>query len=108
MLNPDGVANGSHRCGLAGTDLNRAWKNPCPQKSPTIFWTKMLWKYLVDNGHRPLVSPIVSFTLDERNPTYEIRFHVIFMDIVAKKMCLRLDARMDLLLMKEKSESFPV
>ncbi|KAJ3409345.1 Cytosolic carboxypeptidase 1 [Chytridiales sp. JEL 0842] len=56
LLNPDGVVNGSHRCGLAGTDLNRAWKHPDKWTSPTIFWTKKLWKYLVDLGFRPLVS----------------------------------------------------
>ncbi|KAI9362059.1 hypothetical protein DFJ73DRAFT_891664 [Zopfochytrium polystomum] len=56
MLNPDGVINGSHRCGLAGTDLNRHWKSPCRTKSPSIFWTKMLWKYIVEKGHRPLIA----------------------------------------------------
>ncbi|KAI8617495.1 hypothetical protein BC830DRAFT_1113250 [Chytriomyces sp. MP71] len=56
MLNPDGVIAGSHRCGLAGTDLNRAWQQPCPIKTPSIYWTKMLWRYLVDMGKRPLLS----------------------------------------------------
>ena len=28
MLNPDGVINGNYRCSLAGSDLNRRWKNP--------------------------------------------------------------------------------
>ncbi|KAJ3075407.1 Cytosolic carboxypeptidase 1 [Podochytrium sp. JEL0797] len=56
MLNPDGVIAGNHRCGLGGTDLNRAWQCPSETRSPTIYWTKMLWKYLVDKGKRPLVS----------------------------------------------------
>ncbi|KAJ3028713.1 UNVERIFIED_CONTAM: Cytosolic carboxypeptidase 1 [Siphonaria sp. JEL0065] len=56
MLNPDGVIAGNHRCGLGGTDLNRAWQSPSPSRTPTIYWTKLLWKYLVDKGHRPLVS----------------------------------------------------
>ncbi|KAJ3218033.1 Cytosolic carboxypeptidase 1 [Dinochytrium kinnereticum] len=56
MLNPDGVINGSHRCGLAGTDLNREWRNPCKRRSPTIYWTKQLWKFLVDGGQRPLIA----------------------------------------------------
>ncbi|KAJ3145766.1 Cytosolic carboxypeptidase 1, partial [Irineochytrium annulatum] len=56
MLNPDGVINGSHRCGLAGTDLNREWKSPDKTRSPSIYWTKLLWKHLVDSGHRPLVA----------------------------------------------------
>ncbi|KAI8851960.1 hypothetical protein BC829DRAFT_385622 [Chytridium lagenaria] len=56
MLNPDGVINGSHRCGLAGIDLNREWRSPCKKRSPTIYWTKQLWKYIVDNGHRPLIA----------------------------------------------------
>ncbi|KAI9328145.1 hypothetical protein BDR26DRAFT_61219 [Obelidium mucronatum] len=56
MLNPDGVIAGNHRCGLGGTDLNRAWQSPSPSRTPTIYLTKLLWKYLVDKGHRPLVS----------------------------------------------------
>ncbi|KAJ3124674.1 Cytosolic carboxypeptidase 1 [Physocladia obscura] len=57
MLNPDGVIAGNHRCGLAGTDLNRAWQNPSATKTPTIYWTKKLWNYLIECcGKRPLVS----------------------------------------------------
>ena len=75
MLNPDGVVNGrfvffgqyvswgrrwltsraSHRCSLAGIDLNRQWQTPCRQRAPTIWWTKRLWSFLVEEGHRPLV-----------------------------------------------------
>ncbi|KAJ3244110.1 Cytosolic carboxypeptidase 1 [Chytriomyces hyalinus] len=56
MLNPDGVISGNHRCGLAGTDLNRAWQNPCRASTPSIYWTKALWRYLVEvKAKRPLI-----------------------------------------------------
>eukprot|EP00842_Homolaphlyctis_polyrhiza_P002381 jgi/Hompol1/3143/HPOL_006366-RA len=54
MLNPDGVVNGSHRCSLAGVDLNRQWKSPSRITTPTVFWTKLLWRYIIKLGHRPL------------------------------------------------------
>jgi hypothetical protein len=44
MLNPDGVVNGNYRCGLAGADLNRRWKNPSKALHPTIYHTKRLVK----------------------------------------------------------------
>ena len=40
MLNPDGVIYGNYRCGLAGVDLNRRWKNPNKNLHPTIFHAK--------------------------------------------------------------------
>jgi hypothetical protein len=46
MLNVDGVINGSHRCSLAGVDLNRQWKKPSMEHTPTVYWTKILWKFL--------------------------------------------------------------
>lgn len=46
MLNPDGVINGSHRCSLAGCDLNRQWANPDARQFPTIYWTKSIWNYV--------------------------------------------------------------
>lgn len=55
MLNPDGVINGSHRCSLAGVDMNRQWKNPCRILSPTIFWTKLLYRFLTKVNRVPLV-----------------------------------------------------
>eukprot|EP00744_Colponema_vietnamica_P003732 GILI01005668.1.p1 GENE.GILI01005668.1~~GILI01005668.1.p1 ORF type:complete len:1299 (-),score=283.81 GILI01005668.1:173-4003(-) len=42
MLNPDGVINGNHRCGLAGTDLNRGYHKPSRWRNPTIFYLKAL------------------------------------------------------------------
>lgn len=44
MLNPDGVVYGNYRCGLAGVDLNRRWKNPNKNLHPTIFASKRLIK----------------------------------------------------------------
>lgn len=50
MLNPDGVILGSQRCNLAGLDLNRQWSENkvSPKTSPTIYWTKTLWNYIID------------------------------------------------------------
>ena len=42
MLNPDGVIFGNNRCGLAGVDLNRQWKNPTKSLHPTVFALKTL------------------------------------------------------------------
>ena len=49
MLNPDGVINGSYRCGLAGTDLNRAWLDPSKKLHPTIYHTKQMLKKFVED-----------------------------------------------------------
>ncbi|KAL5032450.1 hypothetical protein BDV3_001017 [Batrachochytrium dendrobatidis] len=56
MLNPDGVINGSHRCSLAGLDLNRQWKTPSLALTPSIFWTKLLWRFIIGLGNNPLLS----------------------------------------------------
>ncbi|ORX79241.1 Zn-dependent exopeptidase [Anaeromyces robustus] len=50
MLNPDGVILGSQRCNLAGLDLNRQWSESkvSSENSPTIYWTKTLWNYIID------------------------------------------------------------
>lgn len=44
MLNPDGVIYGNYRCGLAGVDLNRRWRNPNKNLHPTIFASKRFIK----------------------------------------------------------------
>ena len=41
MLNIDGVVFGNSRCGLAGVDLNRMWRNPTPQH-PSVLALKTL------------------------------------------------------------------
>ena len=46
MLNPDGVVNGNHRCGLGGQDLNRMWCDPQPHNHPTVYHTKAIIQYI--------------------------------------------------------------
>ncbi|CAB3408350.1 unnamed protein product [Caenorhabditis bovis] len=48
MLNPDGVINGSHRCSLAGIDLNRVWDRPNEGLHPEIFHSKAIIQFLCD------------------------------------------------------------
>ncbi|CAI2299323.1 unnamed protein product [Caenorhabditis sp. 36 PRJEB53466] len=48
MINPDGVINGSHRCSLAGIDLNRAWDRPNEQLHPEIYAAKAVIQYLCE------------------------------------------------------------
>ncbi|KAF1770131.1 hypothetical protein GCK72_001949 [Caenorhabditis remanei] len=48
MINPDGVINGSHRCSLAGIDLNRVWDRPNEALHPEIVATKAVIQYLCD------------------------------------------------------------
>lgn len=55
MLNPDGVANGNHRCSLAGCDLNRRYLRTSPSLHPTVYHTKALLEHLNANGHRPVL-----------------------------------------------------
>ena len=55
MLNPDGVAHGSHRCSLAGVDLNRHWDAPDAVQHPTIYHTKLLLRKLRAANHLPLL-----------------------------------------------------
>ncbi|XP_046661460.1 uncharacterized protein LOC124354792 isoform X1 [Homalodisca vitripennis] len=47
MLNPEGVINGCHRCGLTNEDLNRRWSQPSPVLHPVIYHTKGLLDYSV-------------------------------------------------------------
>uniref|UniRef100_A0A0M3HFC7 Peptidase_M14 domain-containing protein n=1 Tax=Ascaris lumbricoides TaxID=6252 RepID=A0A0M3HFC7_ASCLU len=47
MLNPDGVVNGSHRCSLAGVDLNRVWDRPSASLHPTVFHAKGIVQFVV-------------------------------------------------------------
>jgi murein tripeptide amidase MpaA len=44
MLNPDGVINGNYRCSLAGSDLNRRYKNPSKVLFPVIYNIKRFVK----------------------------------------------------------------
>lgn len=47
MLNVDGVVSGSHRCSLAGVDLNRTWDHPSPVLHPVIYHSKAFVQYIV-------------------------------------------------------------
>lgn len=53
MLNPDGVINGSHRCSLAGVDLNRVWDRPSETLHPTVYNMKGLIQYMVEVLRKP-------------------------------------------------------
>ena len=50
MVNPDGVINGSYRCGLAGVDLNRTWMDPSKKNHPTIYHIKAMIKKLTEES----------------------------------------------------------
>ena len=52
MLNPDGVINGSYRCSLSGSDLNREWKNPCKNTHPQIYHLK---RAIVEGEYKKLL-----------------------------------------------------
>jgi hypothetical protein len=54
MLNPDGVVNGSYRCGLAGCDLNRQWFKPSPVAHPTIYHARAMLQMLASSGRLSL------------------------------------------------------
>ena len=56
MLNPDGVYYGCHRTGLAGSDLNRQWKFPTIDKTPSIYWAKKLFEYMKQTQQVPIFS----------------------------------------------------
>jgi Zinc carboxypeptidase/Cytosolic carboxypeptidase N-terminal domain len=53
MLNPDGVANGNHRCSLEGIDLNRHYQCPHPKNQPTVYSLKRIMFHLA--AHRNLL-----------------------------------------------------
>ncbi|KAI8812182.1 hypothetical protein BJ742DRAFT_84849 [Cladochytrium replicatum] len=77
MLNPDGVVNGSHRCSLAGVDLNRQWVQPSERQTPTIYWTKTLWRYLVHRGIRPFVSCFNPSSTNKTVATSKLNFYIL-------------------------------
>jgi murein tripeptide amidase MpaA len=39
-MNPDGSKRGHLRTNAAGTNLNREWHNPTPEKSPEVLWVR--------------------------------------------------------------------
>ncbi|KAI6230904.1 Cytosolic carboxypeptidase 1 [Aphelenchoides besseyi] len=52
-LNPDGVINGSHRCSLAGIDLNRVWDSPSSTRNPTVYHAKGIVQYMTEVLKKP-------------------------------------------------------
>lgn len=42
MLNPDGVVLGNYRCSMAGLDLNRQYRKPSKQITPSVYHIKQL------------------------------------------------------------------
>ena len=50
-INPDGVALGHHRTNSGGVNLNRAWKDASPDRSPTIFAFEQEIKKWEKAGH---------------------------------------------------------
>lgn len=49
MINVDGVIYGNFRCDLAGYDLNRCWKDPCPILQPHIYQIRQKMQQLSEN-----------------------------------------------------------
>ncbi|XP_065158506.1 cytosolic carboxypeptidase Nna1 [Atheta coriaria] len=48
MLNPDGVIVGNYRCSLTGRDLNRQYRTVIREYYPTIWYTKLMIRKLVE------------------------------------------------------------
>ncbi|BES99313.1 Zinc carboxypeptidase [Nesidiocoris tenuis] len=48
MLNPDGVIVGNNRCSLSGRDLNRQYRTVIRETYPSVWYTKVLIKRLIE------------------------------------------------------------
>ncbi|MCP9264287.1 Cytosolic carboxypeptidase 1 [Dirofilaria immitis] len=64
MLNVDGVVNGSHRCSLAGVDLNRTWDKPSRLLHPAIYHSKAIIQYIVGKNHFMSLPLLLQQTCD--------------------------------------------
>lgn len=86
MLNPDGVANGNHRCNLVGLDLNRQWRTPAKEDAPTIYYTKTLLSrirlkspsqdiamYVDLHGHSRMKNVFMFGCHNDGHPVYALR-----------------------------------
>ncbi|KAG8238549.1 hypothetical protein J437_LFUL018451 [Ladona fulva] len=49
MLNPDGVIVGNNRCSLTGRDLNRQYRTVIRETYPSIWYTKVMIRRLLDD-----------------------------------------------------------
>jgi murein tripeptide amidase MpaA len=76
-MNPDGAIVGNLRTNSSGIDLNRSWKNPCPQKSPESYFVFDLMKEtgvdLFLDIHGDEDTPFTFIAGCEGNPGYSER-----------------------------------
>ncbi|WP_064088013.1 M14-type cytosolic carboxypeptidase [Eikenella corrodens] len=76
-MNPDGAALGNQRTNAAGTDLNREWQNPSPERSPEVYAVRQKMHetgvdlFLDIHGEEAL--PYVFAAGCEGNPSYDAR-----------------------------------
>lgn len=76
-MNPDGAALGNQRTNAAGTDLNREWQNPSPDRSPEVYAVRQKMHetgvdlFLDIHGEEAL--PYVFAAGCEGNPSYDAR-----------------------------------
>ena len=76
-MNPDGAALGNQRTNAAGTDLNREWQNPSPERSPEVYAVRQKMHetgvdlFLDIHGEEAL--PYVFAAGCEGNPSYNAR-----------------------------------
>ena len=76
-MNPDGAALGNQRTNAAGTDLNREWQNPSPERSPEVYAVRQKMHetgvdlFLDIHGEEAL--PDVFAAGCEGNPSYDAR-----------------------------------
>ena len=76
-MNPDGATLGNQRTNAAGTDLNREWQNPSPERSPEVYAVRQKMHetgvdlFLDIHGEEAL--PYVFAAGCEGNPSYDAR-----------------------------------
>ena len=76
-MTPDGAALGNQRTNAAGTDLNREWQNPSPERSPEVYAVRQKMHetgvdlFLDIHGEEAL--PYVFAAGCEGNPSYDAR-----------------------------------
>ena len=76
-MTPDGAALGNQRTNAAGTDLNREWQNPSPERSPEVYAVRQKMHetgvdlFLDIHGEEAL--PYVFAAGCEGNPSYNAR-----------------------------------
>lgn len=71
-INPDGVANGHHRTNAKGFNLNRAWKNPAPEDTPSIYAFQQIVKQWKQDRPIDLFIDLHSDEIERANVVYGI------------------------------------